>query len=152
MFAIESRLTKAIQGDSPGTAAIEFGLAIPLLAVLVIGIIEVGFSVYQAMQVTYAAEAGLFYAAKNGWNQTGIANAAVNSTGLTGMNATASQFCGCPSATGITTAACGSTCASGSQTGQYIQIGASLTRRSIIGNSGLLLPSTISAQSILRQN
>src|SRR5208337_1942336 len=100
MFAIESRLTKAIQGDSPGTAAIEFGLAIPLLAVLVIGIIEVGFSVYQAMQVTYAAEAGLFYAAKNGWNQTGIANAAVNSTGLTGMNATASQFCGCPSATG----------------------------------------------------
>jgi len=152
MFAIKSTCTKAALGGSPGTAAIEFGLAIPLLAVLVIGIVEVGFSMYQAMQVTYAAEAGLFYAAKNGWNQAAIANAAVSATGLQGMSASASQFCGCPSSTGITNAACSSTCSAGSQASQYIQISVSLTRRSIIGNSGLPLPSTISAKSILRQN
>ncbi len=152
MLAFKSRFTRAVLGDLSGTAAIEFGLAIPLLAVFVIGIIEVGLSMYQATQVTYAAEAGLFYAVKNGWNQAGIANAAVNATALQGINATASQFCGCPSAAAIATAACGSTCASGSQPGQYIQISVSLTRRSIIGNSGLPLPSTISAQSIFRQN
>jgi Flp pilus assembly protein TadG len=135
-----------------GTAAIEFGLGIALLAVVLTGIVEVGFSMYQAMQVTYAAEAGLFYAAKNGWDASGIANASVNASGLAGMTATASQYCGCPSALGIAQVSCGSTCTGGSAASQYIGLTVSMTRRSIIPNSGLGLPSTISAQSILRQN
>jgi Flp pilus assembly protein TadG len=152
MAAGKPRFTSVLPGKSAGSAAIEFGLAVPLLAILVIGVIEAGFSVYQAMQVTYAAEAGLFYAAKNGWNQTGIANAAQTATTLSGMSVSASQYCGCPGATGITAAICGATCGSGYQASQYIQISVSLTRRSIIPNSGLPLPSTVSAQSILRQN
>ena len=135
-----------------GTAALEFGLAVPLLALLITAIVEIGFSMYQAMQVTYAAEAGLAYAAKNGWDSAGITSAAVNSTGLSGMSASPTQFCGCPSATGIATATCGTTCASGDTAGQYIKIGVSLTRTSLIGTTGFGLPSSFSAQSILRQN
>lgn len=143
---------RVVLGNRAGSAAIEFGLAVPLLAILVTGVIEVGFTMYQAMQVTYAAEAGLFYATKNGWDQTGIQNAALSVTGLSGMSAAASQFCGCPSASGITIAACSDSCGCGDQPSQYIKISVSLTRRSIIPNSGLPLPATISAQSILRQN
>jgi len=147
-----SKLFNAIRRKRSGTAAIEFGLAIPVLAVLLTAIVEIGFSMYQAKQVSYGAEAGLFYAAQNGWNAAGIQNAAINATGLTGTAATASQFCGCPSSTGITAASCSATCSDGSQPSQYIQINVSLARRSIIINSGFALPSTISAQSILRQN
>lgn len=151
MTAVKRRFPIRLLGTS-GSAAIEFGLAIPILSILVIGAIEVGFSLYQAMQATAAAEAGLFYAAANGWNQTGIQNAAVSATGLAGMSASASQYCGCPGATGILAASCGSICAAGNQASQYIQINVSLTRRSIIPNSGLPLPATVSARSILRQN
>jgi Flp pilus assembly protein TadG len=135
-----------------GTAALEFGLAVPLLAILLTAIVEIGFSMYQAMQTNYAAEAGLAYAAKNGWDATGIASAVTGSTGLSGMTATPTQFCGCSSYTGIANATCGTTCSSGQTAGQYIKVSVSLTRMSIIGTTGFGLPASFSAQSILRQN
>ena len=100
MLPRKSRYGKGVRRALAGTAALEFGLAIPFLAILVTGIVEIGFSMYQAMQVTYAAEAGLGYAAKKGWDSTGITNAAVNSTGLSGMSVTPTQFCACPSTYG----------------------------------------------------
>lgn len=135
-----------------GIAALEFGLAVPLLALLLTAIVEIGFTVYQAMQVNYAAEAGLAYAAKNGWDSAGISSTSTSSTALSGMTATPAQFCACPSATGLTTAACDNSCPNGTQAGRYISISVSLTRKSIIGTSGFGLPSTLSSQAILRQN
>ena len=152
MLLGKSRYGKGVRRALAGTAALEFGLAIPFLAILVTGIVEIGFSMYQAMQVTYAAEAGLAYAAKKGWDSTGITNAAVNSTGLSGMSVTPTQFCACPSATGLTTATCSTTCSSGNEAGQYIKISVTLTRKSIVGATGFGLPSTVGAQAILRQN
>jgi Flp pilus assembly protein TadG len=152
MLPGKSRHGKGARRALAGTAALEFGLAIPFLAILVTGIVEIGFSMYQAMQVTYAAEAGLAYAAKNGWDSTGITNAAVNSTGLSGMSVTPTQFCGCPSTTALTNATCSTTCSSGNEAGQYIKISVTLTRKSIIGTTGFGLPSTVGAQAILRQN
>ncbi len=135
-----------------GTAALEFALAVPLLALLLTAVIEIGFAMYQAMQVNFAAEAGLAYAAKNGWDYAGITSAATGSSGLSGMNSTASQFCACPSATGLPTANCSATCSSGSQAGQYIQVSAILTRQSLIGATGFGLPDKLVGQAILRQN
>jgi Flp pilus assembly protein TadG len=153
MLLSQSRHGKRIRRKLAGTAAIEFGIAIPLLAILVTAIVEIGFSIYQAMQVTVAAEAGLFYAAKSGWSASGIENAAVSATPLSGMSAAATQFCGCPSSTGIATVtSCTAACSSGYLPSQYISIAVTLTRRSVILNSGYSLPSTLSAQSILRQN
>jgi Flp pilus assembly protein TadG len=153
MLLRKFRYGKGSRRALAGTAALEFGLAIPLLALLVTGIVEIGFSMYQAMQATYAAEAGLAYAAMNGWSSRGITSAATNATGLSGMTATATQFYGCPSATALVTATSGTTCASGSAPGQYIKISVSLTRKSIIGaTTGFGLPSTVGAQAILRQN
>ncbi len=142
----KSRHSKGSRRTLRGTAALEFGLAVPLLAILITAIVEIGFSMYQAMQVNYAAEAGLAYAAKNVWDSTGIASAATGSTGLSGMTATVTRFYGCSGYTGI------GTCPMGQTAGQYIKISVSLTRMSIIGTTGFGLPSTFSAQSILRQN
>jgi Flp pilus assembly protein TadG len=138
-----------------GLAALEFGLAVPLLVLILTAIAEIGFGMYQAMQVAYAADAGLAYAAKNGWDPTGIEDAAEHSTNLAGITAWTKQFCGCPEASGIRNTGCAATCVLGktrSACGQYIRINASLTRVSLIGVTGFGLPASFSAQSILRQN
>jgi hypothetical protein len=140
-----------------GVAALEFGLAVPLLVILLTATVEIGYSMYQAMQVNYIAEAGLGYAQKYGWDYTGIKTAATNSSSLSGVNVSPSQFCACPSVSGLAAATCGSTCSgagsgSGSQPGQYISVSVSSTRQSIIGTSVFGLPSKLTAQAILRQN
>jgi Flp pilus assembly protein TadG len=117
-----------------GTAAIEFGLFIPFLFLLFAGTVELGFAMYESMQVNNAVEAGMLYAAKNGWNSAGIANAVVNASsvyagGAPCLTATPapSQFCGCPLATGIAVTTCTSTCANGIAVGSMFRS----TRRSI---------------------
>ncbi|PNG27141.1 hypothetical protein CR492_05510 [Methylocella silvestris] len=140
--------------NEAGTAALEFGLATPLLLILIAGVTEIGLAVYQGMQVSAAVEAGMMYAAKNGWSSSGIASAVVSASGATGLTATPapSQFCGCPAATGITATTCTSTCANGYAPGQYIQINAALAHQTILSNLGLPLPATLTATSLFRQN
>ena len=137
-----------------GSAAIEFGLAIPLLLTLLMGAVEVGYAMYEAMQVYNSVEAGMLYAAKHGFNATGIANAVVNATSTTGITATPApvQFCGCPSAAGITTISCSSTCTGNVTPGQYVRISAALNHTTILPYPGLDLPTTLTAQSVLRLN
>ncbi len=152
MLPGKSRQGNGRKNPRAGMAALEFGLAVPLLVLLLTAVAEIGFSMYQAMQVAYAANAGLAYAAKNGWDSSGITSAVQNSSPLSGLSATPSQFCGCPTATGITTATCGNTCASGDTAGQYIKVSVSLTRMSLIPVASFGLPSSFSAESILRQD
>ena len=54
--------------DETGTSAIEFALMTPFLVVLLGGVVEFGFAMYEEMQVNAAVEAGILYAAANGWN------------------------------------------------------------------------------------
>jgi Flp pilus assembly protein TadG len=145
-----------------GTAAIEFGLFIPFLLILFTGTVELGFAMYESMQVNNAVEAGMLYAAKNGWDSTGITNAVINASSVYaggGPSLTAtpapSQFCGCPQATGITVMTCGPplpTCADGTTVGQYVQVNAALNHLTILPLSGLVLPTTLTATAVLRVN
>lgn len=144
----------AAKGRQRGTAAIEFGLAAPLLLVILMGLVELGFAMYQAMQVTDSVEAGAIYAAKNGYDAAGISAAVVNATGTAGITATPApvQFCGCPSTSGITTTTCSATCSDGKTPGQYVRISASLARVTILPYPALGLPATLSATSVVRLN
>lgn len=137
-----------------GTAALEFGLAAPVLLMILMGVVELGFAMYQAMQVTNSVEAGTLYAAKNGFNASGIASAVVNATGTAGIVATPAptEFCGCPETSGIVATTCGATCADGSTPGQYARISAALTRVTILPYPALGLPDTLTAHSIVRLN
>ena len=144
---------RARRHGEAGTAAVEFGLFMPLFVLLLVGLTEIGFAMFGSMQVYSAVEAGALYATRNGWSPSGIANAVVNSTNVSGVAATPapSQFCGCPGLAGIAAATCGTTCTGGGAVGQYIRINATLTRTTIL-TSSFGLPATLTAQSIIRQN
>ncbi len=149
------RIRSPGQGDrTAGTAAIEFALCIPFFLILLMGLVEVGFAMYQSMQVHNSVEAGMLYASKNGWDPGGIAIAAAveNATGTQGITAMPApvQFCGCPSASGVVETACNSSCADGNPPGQYIRINASFVHETILPYPGLPLPTTLTAQSIIR--
>jgi len=141
-----------LRGATRGTAAIEFAIIVPMLLILLFGAAEVGFSVYQAMQVQDAAEAGAAYVVEHGWGSAGITAAVTNATGLSGVTASPapSQFCGCPSISGVVTAVCTATCTGGHPVSHYVAINVALTRQSIMPLSGLALPTTLTGQSIVR--
>jgi TadE-like protein len=144
-----------------GTAAIEFALFLPFLLLLLAGIVELGFSAYEAMQVSNAVEAGALYAAKNGWNSASIVSATVGGAALppqfNTLTATPApaQFCGCPNAAGsisnLGTPPCSSTACSGSPAGTYVQVNASLNHMAILPTTWGL-PATFSATAVIRTN
>jgi len=87
-----------------GNAAVEFAIIAPVLVGLLVPIADFGLYIYDQMQLNLAAQAGMEYAARNGWNPTGIQQAAINaspSLKLAVSNVNASQFCGCASGTTI---------------------------------------------------
>lgn len=135
-----------------GSAAIEFGLLAPFLVLLAVGTVEIGSSVYQAMQAQNAAKAGAVYASKYGFDPAGISNSVINATAaasITAMPAPVS-FCGCPTATGISEASCSSACAEGGAPGQYLRISAQITHAPLLSFSWPVIPATISGQAIVR--
>jgi Flp pilus assembly protein TadG len=151
-----------------GTAAIEFAFFLPFLLLLLTGIVELGFSAYEAMQVNNAVDAGAIYAAANiatVFNATNTASAtiagAVLPPQLNTLTATPAptQFCGCPTATGIanagapTAGSCASlaTCASGFRPGLYVQANGSLSHM-VIFPTAWGLPATFTATAVIRTN
>jgi hypothetical protein len=145
---------KSLRHNEQATTAIEFGLFTPLLVLLLVGVFEIGFAMYGAMKVSNAAEAGLIYAAKNGWDEAGIANAVTSSTGSSDIQATPApeQFCGCPAASGVQRVSCNATCPSGDVPGEYIRIDASLDRTTLFSDTAFTLPAQLTAQAILRRD
>lgn len=149
-----------------GSVAIEFGFALLFLFPLAVGTVELGVAVYQNMQVHAAAEAGALYALANGFDEPGITSAVEHAFGttptdqMTGVTATPapSHFCGCPSGSDIVDTGmappCTSyaNCANGNPQREYIEISAALTRTSVIPTSGMILPATFRARSVIRLN
>ncbi|HWK95894.1 MAG TPA: TadE/TadG family type IV pilus assembly protein [Pseudolabrys sp.] len=148
-------LARRIATNRSGTAAIEFGLTIPLLLILLMGVVELTFAIYEAMQVYDAVEAGALYAAQNGWSSSGISTAVTSATSATGLTATPapSQFWGCPSESGITTVASSSVkCSGNTNPGQYVQVNATLNHSTILPYPALSLPTSFTATSTIRIN
>jgi Flp pilus assembly protein TadG len=142
-----------------GTAAIEFALFTPLLLIVLTGTVELGFLMYEAMQVNDAVDAGILYAAANGFNAASITSAVTNAsvlpTGLNALTATPAptQFCGCATAASVTNLGsppCSATACSGSPAGTYVQVNASLTHTIIIPNPWV--PTTLTATAVIRTN
>jgi len=152
LFRSARTFFRKVTKDVRGAAAIEFGLMIPLLALIVVSVTDIGLGVYRKMQVENAAQAGAQYAMVHGFDQTAISNAVTNATNSTSISAAPnpSQFCGCPSTTGVGTASCGSTCSTGSVAGSYATVSAQATYSTLLNYQ--LVPSsyTFTAQSTAR--
>ncbi len=135
-----------------GTAAIEFGLIAPLLLFILVGVVELGVAVRQAMQVQDAAEAGALYAGKYGWDQAAIAKAVVAATGATTLTAQPAPelFCGCPGPGGIAAIACTATCAGGTSAQHYVRVSASMPHSVLLVGLGLPVPATLTGRAVVR--
>ena len=135
-----------------GVAAIEAALILPVLALLATGMFDLGFAVYENMQVQSAADAGAHYASKNTWNTVAIQAAVTSATGGSSITApTPVQFCACP-ATGtlIPNVSCTSTCANGDAPSLYGRVSAQKLHVSVLSYTGLRSPLTLSADSVAR--
>jgi hypothetical protein len=135
-----------------GTAALEFGLAMPFLLILVVGMAEVGVAAYEAMQVKDAAETGVIYASQHATDFAGVANAVIDATGTAGITATPAPaaFCGCPGAAGVTVGDCTSLCPDGSPQGRYVSVSASLTHVPILSFPGFPDPLVLTGRAVVR--
>jgi Flp pilus assembly protein TadG len=152
------------RGSERGTAAIEFALFLPFLLLLLSGIVELGFSAYEAMQVSNAVEAGALYAAANAAKAFSAANTATATISgatlpstMNTLTATPAptQFCGCPNAAGsisnLGAPPCSTTACSGVAAGTYVQVNASLNHMAIFPTSWGL-PTTFTATAVIRTN
>ncbi len=135
-----------------GVSAVEFALTAPIVALVVVQLVDIGLAAYRQQQVQNAAQAGARYADMHGWNSTAIADAVAAATGLATIVATPapSESCGCPGTAGVVTSACGTICADGSAAGTYVTVSAQasyspITRYSVLGS-----PVTLTAQSVVR--
>ena len=135
-----------------GASAVEFGIIAPVLAAVLVPLIDLGLAFYQQMQVDDAAQAGAQYAMAHGWNTSAIQSAVTGATALATVSATPApaRSCGCPSGTAVAAADCGSTCDDGQSARTYVTVSAQATYTTLIpyptiGNSVVL-----SAQSTVR--
>jgi Flp pilus assembly protein TadG len=133
------RLTGLLRCDTRGAAAVELAALAPILAALIIPMIDLGMGTYQKMRVQEAAEAGAEYAAVHGFNQGLIQSTATGSISTTGVTAAASQACHCvvSGAISSTTVTCGSTCGDGTAAGNYVTVTTQLTYPMLFPYPGL---------------
>ncbi len=145
---------KAWRSYDEGTAAIEFGLLVPLLVTLLLCCAEIGFFIQQTMMVNSAVEAGIAVAAKRGFDSAAITDAILTNAATPGLEATPapSLFCGCVAKNEVAPTPCDGTCTGNLVPGHYVKVGAKLKPQSIMPSAILPLPELIAAQSTTRLN
>src|SRR5260370_37518014 len=72
------RVLECAVGDTSGVAAVEFGIVVPILMLMVVATADIGVGLYSKMQVEDAAQAGAAWAIKNGFDASAISNAVTN--------------------------------------------------------------------------
>jgi len=146
------RILARAAGDTSGVAAIEFGIIVPILVLMVVATADIGMGFYFKMQVEDAAQAGAAWAIKNGFDANAISNAVTSAVSEPAISVSPApvQFCGCASVSGISTVTCGTTCSGGILSGTYTTVSAQMTYNTILPYG--FFPSTynLSSQSTVR--
>jgi Flp pilus assembly protein TadG len=154
LFAIARRWGR----DRSGSAAVEFGLIMPMLAGILLPMADLGIGAYDKMRVQDAAAAGAQYALEHGFTSSAITTAVQDATSL-GSNVTLSttpaQACYCISSgalvppPGDTTAPappCSSgACSDSSTPGTFVTVNTTYTYSPMVSFTvpGLSIPSSI---------
>ena len=147
-----------------GMALVEVALIVPLLALLLVGLIEVGRYGYFSIVVANAAHAGAQYGAFSAQTagDTGSAGGIVAAAKADGQNnikaiqATAQDVCACwnsrsgtESPAPPTAAACGQVCTSGRNV-TYVKVNTTGTFNAMFDYPSLPSSFTVSSQAIMR--
>ena len=141
---------KAPLRSTAGQALVELALTLPILVLLMVGIADIGFYAYVAIQVSNAAHAGVQYGAQNhatASDTPGMQAAAIeDAANLTGMTATPSHFCSCSDGTS-------SNCTAGSCTTrmiEFVQVKTTATMHPLIPYPGFPSTLTLTGEAIMR--
>src|SRR5229473_5057289 len=128
------RFLARVASNTSGAVAVEFGFIVPVLALMVVSVIDIGLGVYRKMQVEDAAQAGVQYAIAHGFDANAISNAVTSATNSSAITASPApvQFCGCATGSGISTVSCGTTCSGGAVAGTYTVVSAQATYSSLL--------------------
>jgi len=149
--SLKRAYSAALLDACEGNAVIEFSIAAPVLAVILVPLIDIGMAVYQQMQVQDAAQAGAQYAMAHGWNSRSIQSAVMSATALSVSASPApSKTCGCPDGSSVSAATCGSTCSDGQKAGTYVTVGAQATYTPLFPYPTMGNSVTLSAQTTAR--
>ncbi|WP_225716029.1 TadE/TadG family type IV pilus assembly protein [Bradyrhizobium semiaridum] len=146
------RILARFRKDRRGAAAIEFGVLVPLLALMAVSVVDLGLAIYRKMQVESAAQAGVEYAIAHGFDANAISAAVVNATNATTITATPAptKYCGCASSSGVISATCGATCPGGRLAGTYTTVSAQANYWTIINYQVVPASYAFSMQSKVR--
>jgi Flp pilus assembly protein TadG len=147
-----SRLFARAASNTSGAAAIEFGLVVPILALMVTAAIDIGLGVNYKLQVEDAAQAGAAWAIRNGFDVNAISSAVTGATGSSMISASPApvQFCGCATGSSVSSATCGTTCPGGAQAATYVNVFAQRTYNTILSYPALPSGYNLTAQSTAR--
>ena len=115
--------------DRSGNVMLEFALALPILALLVVGLLDLGSYSLQKSAMLQGARAGAQYGILDTSDATKVNTTAQNATGLTGVTATTTWFCECVSGTSV---ACTTTCSGGATIKRYVTVSATKSFDSVL--------------------
>jgi Flp pilus assembly protein TadG len=152
---------KRLRTSRQGSAAIELGLLLPVIAGMVVPLADLGMGAYAKMQLQGAVQAGAGIALTNGFNPSTISSL-VQADGATLSNlvvTTPIQQCGCATASNTvvysttqTPPACNPPCPTGGtgMVGVYVTVSATATYTPMFKYPGLPNTVNLSAQSVVR--
>jgi len=127
-----------------GASLVEFGLMLPFLSLLLMGMIDYGRAFYINVEVSNAAYTGALYGTQNHTDTTGMQNAATgDASDITGMSATATYGCECSDGTNAV-ASCTSQPACAVNVVNYVQVTTSATYKPMFPWPGI--PTSIAMQ------
>ncbi|MFZ0962635.1 MAG: TadE/TadG family type IV pilus assembly protein [Terriglobia bacterium] len=125
-----------------GASLVEFGLMLPFLALLLLGVIDFGRAYYVQIEVSNAAYTGALYGTQNPTDTTGMQNAATgDAADITGMSAAATYGCECSDGSNAVPS-CSSRPSCGVNVLNYVQVTTSATYKPMFPWPGI--PSSIS--------
>jgi len=128
------RLFPSLFSDRRGNSIVEFGLAMPVLCLLLVGLLDLGKYGLQKMSLLHGAREGAQYGILAYTETANINSTAVAATGLTGVTATNNVFCECVSGTAVS---CSTTCSGGATLKRYITVTTNKSFNSILGAASL---------------
>jgi Flp pilus assembly protein TadG len=134
-----------------GVALAEFALTVPILAMLLVGLVEFGRLAYFTIEVSNAAHAGAEYGAlpNNAGDFAGMQTVATNdgANGISALIPQAGNVCACWNGTTETpspptAAVCRQPCAGGARQVTYVQVSVTGVIRPIFNYGALGLPAS----------
>ena len=137
--------------DRSGNVILEFALALPILALMMVGLLDLGRYSLEKSAMLQGARAGAQYGILDYSDAAKVNTTAQNATGLTGVTATTNWFCECLSGT---TVACTTTCSGGVTLKRYVTVSTSkafdsvLTTTTLRFTSGSWTPPTSLSASV----